>query len=64
MLEDRVRDAQRWNSGAERTLAELALFSEPMREDALAAEIARAGEAHRAWVETQRSELELSAGIS
>jgi hypothetical protein len=58
MSEDHLRSMRDWNSAAERTLADLALFSEPAREDALAAEIGRVGEAHMSWVERQRSELE------
>ena len=62
MLEDSVRDRHVWISAAERTLADLAAFSEPAREDALAAEIARTGQAHMSWVEMQRSDLELMRG--
>jgi uncharacterized protein YwqG len=45
-------------SEVEQRLADLARLSQQMTEDALAAEIARVGEAHLSWVETQRSELE------
>src|SRR5262249_40093817 len=57
MLEDDLRDKRYLTSAAERSLADLARFSRPASEDALAAEIARVGEAHLSWVETQRSEL-------
>jgi hypothetical protein len=46
------------HSEVEGALADLARLSQQMTEDALAAEIARAGEAHISWVDMQRSELE------
>jgi hypothetical protein len=46
------------HSEAEQTLADLARLSQQMTEDALAAEIARAGQAHMSWVDMQKSELE------
>jgi uncharacterized protein YwqG len=46
------------HSEAEQTLADLAGLSQQMTEDALAAEIARAGGAHMSWVDMQKSELE------
>jgi hypothetical protein len=46
------------HSEVEQALAELTRLSQQMTEEAFAAEIARAGEAHMSWVDLQRSELE------
>ncbi|NPV24100.1 DUF1963 domain-containing protein [Bradyrhizobium aeschynomenes] len=46
------------HAAAKRKLADLVALTQPMTEDALAAEIARAGQAHVCWLERQLAELE------
>jgi hypothetical protein len=57
-LEQIVLHRRQLHSELEKTLADLTRLSQPMTEDAFAAEVASLREAHMSWVDKQRSELE------